>query len=711
MHKASGKQANTEASLGSVLEVKHLHEVYDRSEDKYVIKPAPLYDTSPGNKRDGQKEYTSHAFTVIRRFARGQPDSSYNFSTLLQINSQHLVDVCKEVIGPFPEISWTAKPLRISPQTFLSWLPFLKAHKATLADEINTQDTADDSPIHLRLAHLNHLLSYLTTTHEETLAILTSLLEHGEISFDLLWALYVPGKTVLYMHCPVTGEPRCVRLVNAELRTSMDSSQYWRLTVEYIEADIVGSGYKQKTTAGFGLAELNTMLRIHSFPGAKNISSIPAYPIQYYEGADGIGGLKERLIQRGKKWAAIAGGVHHLAYQGIAFEFESDRRGEYVKHSINSRVMIDRKTFAETVPNYGQLPHVTKTLSGRIIDRHSRRARQYGAKKDKNVEDIRELTDEELLLATPIVYGFSLSDKQWLEFSVDLVTPFQWNDEALSRLVIPSQHKTILRTILESYTSNVVSTFDDFIIGKGLGLVINLYGSPGIGKSLTAEAMSEGACVPLYIVGAADLGTNAESLDRNLTRVFKVAAAWGAVCLIDEADVFLEERSLQFIERNAMVAVFLRQLELAIHVYFRGILLLTTNRVRVFDEALQSRIHISIRYGDLTPEARRQIWLAFLHKVNGDVRNGGVTEEELAELGEKDVNGRQIKNVVKTAGALAVGGREKLGMKHLVQILDLMEEFDTRYDGSSFTGSCDLSTFASLATKSAAEHLSRKQDD
>lgn len=40
-----------------------------------------------------------------------------------------------------------------------------------------------------------------------------------------------------------------------------------------------------------------------------------------------------------------------------------------------------------------------------------------------------------------------------------------------------------------------------------------------------------------------------------------MSAAWGAVVLIDEADVFLEERSLQFLERNAMVAVFLRQLE------------------------------------------------------------------------------------------------------------------------------------------------------
>ena len=63
------------------------------------------------------------------------------------------------------------------------------------------------------------------------------------------------------------------------------------------------------------------------------------------------------------------------------------------------------------------------------------------------------------------------------------------------------------------------------------------------------------------MVGAADLGTHAEALDNNLTTILKVSAIWGAVVLIDEADVFLEERTLAHLERNAMVAVFLRQLE------------------------------------------------------------------------------------------------------------------------------------------------------
>lgn len=176
----------------------------------------------------------------------------------------------------------------------------------------------------------------------------------------------------------------------------------------------------------------------------------------------------------------------------------------------------------------------------------------------------------------------------------------------------------------------------------------------------------------------------------NLTRIFTISSRWGAVVLIDEADVFLEERSFANLERNAMVAVFLRQLE-----YFRGILFLTTNRVRTFDEAFQSRIHVALRYHDLTADAKRQIWLAFLKKARAgspflvlpepdmkDVKKGselpdcGLSRQELHELGEKKVNGRQIKNVVRTATALATSHKELIGFKHLIQVLDMMEQFD-----------------------------------
>ena len=68
------------------------------------------------------------------------------------------------------------------------------------------------------------------------------------------------------------------------------------------------------------------------------------------------------------------------------------------------------------------------------------------------------------------------------------------------------------------------------------------------------------------MVGAGDLGTTAHELDSALTTLFALAQDWKAIVLIDEADVFLERRDVHDLVRNAMVAVFLRQLEYVISI-------------------------------------------------------------------------------------------------------------------------------------------------
>ena len=64
------------------------------------------------------------------------------------------------------------------------------------------------------------------------------------------------------------------------------------------------------------------------------------------------------------------------------------------------------------------LPRVSKNLAGQDIDRHAQRSQARLAE-----ADMRELTDEELLLTSPIVYGFSFSDKQWCEYPRSWLPP------------------------------------------------------------------------------------------------------------------------------------------------------------------------------------------------------------------------------------------------------------------------------------------------
>jgi SpoVK/Ycf46/Vps4 family AAA+-type ATPase len=70
-------------------------------------------------------------------------------------------------------------------------------------------------------------------------------------------------------------------------------------------------------------------------------------------------------------------------------------------------------------------------------------------------------------------------------------------------------------------------------------------------------------------------------------------------------------------------------------------MILTTNRVKDFDDAIQSRIHVGISYGNLGLDTRKTIWDKFLKKES--VESGGMfyNTSELQDLAEHKLNGRQ----------------------------------------------------------------------
>jgi len=120
-----------------------------------------------------------------------------------------------------------------------------------------------------------------------------------------------------------------------------------------------------------------------------------------------------------------------------------------------------------------------------------------------------------------------------------------------------------------------------------------------------------------------------------------------------------------------MVAVFLRHVE-----YYRGILFLTTNRVKAFDEAFLSRIHVALHFHDLSQESKEQVWKAFISKIGASTL---ITPEQISILAKRNINGRQIKNAARTAHSLALGKGEQVTFEHLNQTLDVMEEFQAEF--------------------------------
>ena len=102
-----------------------------------------------------------------------------------------------------------------------------------------------------------------------------------------------------------------------------------------------------------------------------------------------------------------------------------------------------------------------------------------------------------------------------MEFAVGNIRDIQWGSAPFGNVRIPDEKKAIVQALTESYLNRGPDdSFDDFIEGKGRGLVFLLQyapisrllivsltshiGPPGVGKTLTAEAIAESHKTPLY---------------------------------------------------------------------------------------------------------------------------------------------------------------------------------------------------------------------
>jgi SpoVK/Ycf46/Vps4 family AAA+-type ATPase len=188
------------------------------------------------------------------------------------------------------------------------------------------------------------------------------------------------------------------------------------------------------------------------------------------------------------------------------------------------------------------------------------------------------------------------------------------------------------------------------------------------------------------MVTCGDLGTEPVELERKLSGSFQVATDWRAVLLLDEADVFLQERDVNDLQRNALVSIFLRHLE-----YYDGLLFLTTNRPGQLDEAFQSRIHITFGLPELDFSQQKKVWLLFLKRLILD-KDKRRNYEKLKELyswisdelqqvlidANYSMNGQQIRNCIRSANAIAHKDGRSLQKDDLLTVIKLGQDF-TRY--------------------------------
>jgi len=109
-----------------------------------------------------------------------------------------------------------------------------------------------------------------------------------------------------------------------------------------------------------------------------------------------------------------------------------------------------------------------------------------------------------------------------------------------------------------------------------------------------------------------------------------------------------------------------------------GILILTSNRVGVFDDAFKSRMHLALYYPTLHQDQRLKIWTNFIKRLEeiGESMDVAGIRVHLSRLASLSINGRQIRNVITTARQLALARGTPMAYKHLQYVADMTLKFE-----------------------------------
>ncbi|KAK3700527.1 hypothetical protein LTR37_015928 [Vermiconidia calcicola] len=178
------------------------------------------------------------------------------------------------------------------------------------------------------------------------------------------------------------------------------------------------------------------------------------------------------LLRCGKKFTTLMG-IQHCDFKGAAFRME---KGEPRPVHVMGRVTIDAAFFRQSNPGY--------TRSS--VDRPARETSSWEdlwcfndvndspEQVENTVMAFAEMGDEDLLICSPTVLGFSYTDKMWLEFAVGGIGDINWNESAIENLVLPEGPKEAMLALAERRAGSARLSTGDITHGRTEGLNILL---------------------------------------------------------------------------------------------------------------------------------------------------------------------------------------------------------------------------------------------
>ncbi|GKT41593.1 uncharacterized protein ColSpa_01774 [Colletotrichum spaethianum] len=640
----------------------------DPETGEYVDKP-PATAKSTMDTRKSNRAFT---FRKIMRTATNRGEEVFKSEgSEVDIESEPLQKLLAKVTykynktakitlleSPFPELIW-------------SWDD---AQAKSDISENQGDDTEETKQARKDLKALLNLISKSSGNEalDRYLKTKDSMRENRNITFESLWTLFPKG--CLMLARPFLDEPQVFLVQECNPPENDDPDTKFEL-IAY-SYDWNGSTFNR----------VPYLFVIPPFPDKKSILQLLCYPLSEHRSktanvdasnSTDVETLKADLIKRGRaffEYCIAEKGKQTFRYKGMAFSqqgsgifrtglYDDDTESLYSRSyrrgddsgagkdtasDIDSVVVIDFKSYLQYqtagTPLLGDMQRFSGMRECTCNDCRQKFEELYRYSWDKKPKDAK-LSDEQLLLLPPRVLGYALTQKRWVQLRVEQVMT---HGDANARnfddkLILSDDNKFLIKNAVKSHGKKNIK---DFIHGKGKGLVILLWGVPGVGKTLTAESVASLAGKPLFSIGVSDIGIDSKKVETNLQKIFNLAGLWEAVLLFDEADVFLEARDARGsdMQRNTMVS------------------------------------DIAIEYTDLSNDQRCKIFEEFLGQLNNEkpslVEDYSKCMEWVNEEGRnKPFNGRQIRNIVSTAMSMAHAEGKKLQRPHLVRVAQNTETF------------------------------------
>lgn len=621
-----------------------------------------------------------------RREAPKPPPIHSMGHTYVQINSAAVINALRAVVEYYPGQNLIGDSITISePYTILvHHEKELIAYRENFAPGANYEDDERCEGEADSYEHLGIVLDFMGQTLRDSLEKENA--RHAQevpmTTYEMLWTLFKPGIDVYYdtQSCGIL-DSYVVKSVNWEINNGSPVRYTISLWNLYYDSIYIGPR--------------NHFAVVLPFDGEKEIASLDIFPCEYLredKHKETPDAMRKRLEERGKMFFRLTS-KQCMWYDGLTTTFP--------RHRFTGLVMVDTESFwtslqADKPPPNAKMPppppppllsdDVGERSIGGIPNCFCKRCVKLNSRNKKsrfadyariNPMTTKELTPHQYFLCDRSVHGFIMKVRNWHRLDVSCFSEPKYDTRLVDDLVLASDTRNLIKSLSKKYAredsvakpapgpGNNAHTQDqwsaDFVQGKGEGMIFLLHGKPGVGKTYTAECIAEYTKRPLLSLTCTDIGTNPITIESKLTYWFKLAKHWGAILLIDEADIYMEQRITQDLERNNLVAGFLRAME-----YYQGILFLTTNRIGTFDDAFISRIHVSIHYPGFSDADRGEVWESFFKKLERDrgdtVNIPPATRKFITSSKEVKAvkwNGREIRNAFQTAVALAEVEDEK----------------------------------------------------